>query len=164
MITTTIKNGQWLNFKQILKMRRKLLLIFCVVFIQTYFGNNRCCPFLLAWVVWSIFQLMMFLLINHVDARNFNDEKRKHYNAKTKFKVWYAAVTQSFFSLSVGFGTLTTYSSYNKVPAYIYMSQYTHIMAIIQGEFFNCPRPLPPPFPKQAKCQPHHIFKTNTKT
>jgi len=29
-------------------------------------------------------------------------------------KVWYAAVTQSFFSLSVGFGTLTTYSSYNK--------------------------------------------------
>ena len=29
-------------------------------------------------------------------------------------KVWYAAVTQSFFSLSVGFGTLTTYASYNK--------------------------------------------------
>lgn len=29
-------------------------------------------------------------------------------------QVWYAAVTQSFFSLSVGFGTLTTYSSYNK--------------------------------------------------
>jgi len=29
-------------------------------------------------------------------------------------KVWYAAVTQSFFSLSIGFGTLTTYSSYNK--------------------------------------------------
>ena len=28
--------------------------------------------------------------------------------------MWYAAVTQSFFSLSVGFGTLTTYSSYNK--------------------------------------------------
>merc|ERR1712183_23436 len=29
-------------------------------------------------------------------------------------KVWYAAVTQSFFSLGVGFGALTTYSSYNK--------------------------------------------------
>ena len=28
-------------------------------------------------------------------------------------KVWYAAVTQSFFSLSVGFGALFTYSSYN---------------------------------------------------
>ena len=28
--------------------------------------------------------------------------------------VWYAAVTQSFFSLGVGFGALTTYSSYNK--------------------------------------------------
>lgn len=27
--------------------------------------------------------------------------------------VWYAAVTQSFFSLSVGFGSLITYSSYN---------------------------------------------------
>lgn len=27
--------------------------------------------------------------------------------------VWYAAVTQSFFSLSIGFGTLITYSSYN---------------------------------------------------
>ena len=29
-------------------------------------------------------------------------------------KVWYAAVTQSFFSLGVGFGALTTFSSYNK--------------------------------------------------
>jgi solute carrier family 6 amino acid transporter-like protein 5/7/9/14 len=29
-------------------------------------------------------------------------------------KVWYAAVTQSFISMSVGLGTLTTYSSYNK--------------------------------------------------
>ena len=28
-------------------------------------------------------------------------------------KVWHAAVTQSFFSLSVGFGALFTYSSYN---------------------------------------------------
>jgi len=28
-------------------------------------------------------------------------------------KVWYAAVTQSFFSLSTGFGALITYSSYN---------------------------------------------------
>merc|ERR1712013_582264 len=30
------------------------------------------------------------------------------------YGVWYAAVTQSFFSLGVGFGALTTYSSYNK--------------------------------------------------
>ena len=29
-------------------------------------------------------------------------------------KVWYAAVTQSFFSLGIGFGTLPTYASYNK--------------------------------------------------
>ena len=28
-------------------------------------------------------------------------------------KVWYAAVTQSFFSLSVGFGSLVTYASFN---------------------------------------------------
>ena len=76
-------------------------------------------------------------------TRNYNDEKRKHYNVivkitKNKFKVWYAAVTQSFFSLSVGFGTLTTYSSYNKVPAYIYNISYiTHIMAIIEGDFFT---------------------------
>ena len=28
-------------------------------------------------------------------------------------KVWYAVVTQSFFSLSTGFGALITYSSYN---------------------------------------------------
>lgn len=27
--------------------------------------------------------------------------------------MWYAAVTQSFFSLSVGFGSLITYSSFN---------------------------------------------------
>ena len=30
-------------------------------------------------------------------------------------KVWYAAVTQSFFSLSTGFGALITYSSYNEM-------------------------------------------------
>ena len=40
----------------------------------------------------------------------FNPQWEKLYS----LKVWYAAVTQSFFSLSVGFGTLTTYSSYNK--------------------------------------------------
>jgi len=28
--------------------------------------------------------------------------------------VWYAAVTQSFFSLGIGFGTLTSYASFNK--------------------------------------------------
>ena len=70
--------------------------------------------------------------------------------------MWYAAVTQSFFSLSVGFGTLTTYSSYNKVPAYIYnkvlayiyMSHYTHMTAIIQGHFLTAqPTPLSP-FPR----------------
>lgn len=35
-------------------------------------------------------------------------------------KVWYAAVTQSFYSLSIGFGTLTTFSSYNKFRHNIY--------------------------------------------
>ena len=115
-------------------------------------------------------------------TRNYNDEKRKHYNVivkitKNKFKVWYAAVTQSFFSLSVGFGTLTTYSSYNKVPAYIYnkvpayiyMSYITHMTVDCYHteRFFNCS--APPPFPEFAKCQRlgrllHHIFTTNTKT
>ena len=28
--------------------------------------------------------------------------------------VWYAAVTQTFFSLGVGFGVIITYSSYNR--------------------------------------------------
>ena len=31
-----------------------------------------------------------------------------------ELKVWYAAVTQSFFSLSIGFGSLTTNASFNK--------------------------------------------------
>ena len=35
-------------------------------------------------------------------------------------KVWYAAVTQSFFSLSVGFGALFTYSSYNDFKHNVY--------------------------------------------
>ena len=35
-------------------------------------------------------------------------------------KVWYAAVTQSFFSLSVGFGALFTYSSYNGFSHNVY--------------------------------------------
>ena len=30
------------------------------------------------------------------------------------FQVWYAAVTQSFFSLSVGFGPIISYSSHNQ--------------------------------------------------
>ncbi|XP_042883243.1 sodium-dependent nutrient amino acid transporter 1-like [Penaeus japonicus] len=35
-------------------------------------------------------------------------------------KVWYAAVTQSFFSLSVGFGSIITFSSYNNFNHNIY--------------------------------------------
>ena len=35
-------------------------------------------------------------------------------------QVWYAAVTQSFFSLSIGFGSLTTFSSYNSFRHNIY--------------------------------------------
>lgn len=35
-------------------------------------------------------------------------------------KVWYAAVTQSFFSLSIGFGALTAFSSHNKFRHNIY--------------------------------------------
>lgn len=35
-------------------------------------------------------------------------------------KVWYAAVTQSFFSLSVGFGSIITFSSYNNFSHNVY--------------------------------------------
>ena len=35
-------------------------------------------------------------------------------------RVWYAAVTQSFFSLGVGFGSIITFSSYNKFNHNIY--------------------------------------------
>lgn len=35
-------------------------------------------------------------------------------------RVWYAAVTQSFFSLSVGFGSIITFSSYNRFEHDIY--------------------------------------------
>ena len=35
-------------------------------------------------------------------------------------QVWYAAVTQSFFSLSVGFGALFTYASYNGFSHNVY--------------------------------------------
>ena len=35
-------------------------------------------------------------------------------------KVWYSAVTQSFFSLSVGLGSLINYSSYNPLRHDIY--------------------------------------------
>ncbi|CAL4064796.1 unnamed protein product, partial [Meganyctiphanes norvegica] len=37
-----------------------------------------------------------------------------------EIKVWYAAVTQSFFSLSVGFGSITMFSSYNSFNQNIY--------------------------------------------
>ena len=35
-------------------------------------------------------------------------------------RVWYAAVTQSFYSLSIGFGTLSTFSSFNRFRHNIY--------------------------------------------
>lgn len=37
-----------------------------------------------------------------------------------QFQVWYAAVTQSFFSLSVGFGAIINYSSYNRFEHNVY--------------------------------------------
>jgi len=37
-----------------------------------------------------------------------------------EIKVWYAAVTQSFFSLAIGFGSLTTFSSFNKFRHNVY--------------------------------------------
>ncbi|XP_045102699.1 sodium-dependent nutrient amino acid transporter 1-like isoform X2 [Portunus trituberculatus] len=39
---------------------------------------------------------------------------------KSSGKVWYAAVTQSFFSLSVGFGAIINFSSYNKFSHNVY--------------------------------------------
>ena len=52
-------------------------------------------------------------------------------------RVWYAAVTQSFFSLGVGFGSVITFSSYNKFEHKIYkdatiiscMDTFTSILA-----------------------------------
>jgi len=46
----------------------------------------------------------------------FNPEWHRLYDPK----VWYAAVTQSFFSLGIGFGCLSTFSSYNKFNHNIY--------------------------------------------
>ncbi len=37
-----------------------------------------------------------------------------------QLQVWYAAVTQSFFSLSVGFGSIIMYSSYNPFTHNVY--------------------------------------------
>ena len=48
------------------------------------------------------------------------------------FQTWYEAVVQSFFSLSVGFGALITYSSYNQgilsagLPNFIIQQIYFH--------------------------------------
>jgi solute carrier family 6 (neurotransmitter transporter, glycine) member 5/9 len=36
------------------------------------------------------------------------------------FKVWYAAVTQVFFSLTICFGNIIMYSSYNRFSSNIY--------------------------------------------
>ena len=38
---------------------------------------------------------------------------KPHWSALLDIKVWYAAVTQSFFSLSVGMGAIINYGSYN---------------------------------------------------
>ncbi len=42
------------------------------------------------------------------------------FNVASSSKVWYQAVTQSFFSLSVGFGALINYSSHNKFRHNVY--------------------------------------------
>lgn len=38
---------------------------------------------------------------------------RPNWSKLLEVKVWYAAIVQCFFSLTVGFGTITMYSSYN---------------------------------------------------
>lgn len=43
-----------------------------------------------------------------------------YFNVASSSKVWYQAVTQSFFSLSVGFGALINYSSHNKFRHNVY--------------------------------------------
>ena len=44
--------------------------------------------------------------------------------------VWYAAVTQSFFSLGVGFGVIITYSSYNRFILLIVTVDGRHILTM----------------------------------
>ena len=63
-------------------------------------------------------------------------------------KVWYAAVTQSFFSLSVGFGALFTYSSYNDFKHNVYrdaliISFADTFTSLLAGEFMNASINIP---------------------
>ena len=48
-------------------------------------------------------------------------------NINFKLKVWYAAVTQCFFSLSVGFGPIIMNASYNGFRHRIYRYQFKEI-------------------------------------
>ena len=62
--------------------------------------------------------VMLIMLVRGLTLEGASDGLYFFFNPQWEkladLKVWYAAVTQSFFSLSVGFGTLTTYASYNK--------------------------------------------------
>lgn len=49
------------------------------------------------------------------------------------FKVWYSAVTQCFFSLNIGFGSVTMYASYNSFRHNVY--RYVIVSTVISFLF-----------------------------
>ena len=59
------------------------------------------------------------------------------------FQTWYEAVVQSFFSLSVGFGALITYSSYNQETLSLGLFHFINSVHLQFYMFFS--HPFTPP-------------------
>lgn len=82
------------------------------------------CTYRNCWIFWFSSSFAMYQYVNVVRTTNWFRNSRKAFGNTFGpplrctfymiFQTWYEAVVQSFFSLSVGFGALITYSSYNQ--------------------------------------------------
>ena len=116
--TSYLQNGEGLAFGFVPTLFIGLVIVWAVVMFILYGGvkkgvelsNKIFIPLLL--ILFSILVVQALRLPGAVDG--LNAFFTPNWEAMTNYKVWLAAFGHIFFSLSVGFGIMLTYSSYLK--------------------------------------------------
>ena len=116
--TSYLQNGEGLAFGFVPTLFIGLVIVWAVVMFILYGGvkkgvelsNKIFIPLLL--ILFSILVVQALRLPGAVDG--LNAFFTPNWDAMTNYKVWLAAFGHIFFSLSVGFGIMLTYSSYLK--------------------------------------------------
>ena len=116
--TSYLQNGEGLAFGFVPTLFIGLVIVWAVVMFILYGGvkkgvelsNKIFIPLLL--ILFSILVVQALRLPGAVDV--LNAFFTPNWEAMTNYKVWLAAFGHIFFSLSVGFGIMLTYSSYLK--------------------------------------------------